>query len=103
VCGLAEASLACTSVCLTTPARVVFGNNLDWFVDDGLLVINKRGVRKQGLWFEEPPEWTSRYASLTVNQEGREFPSRGMNEVGPVVGEMTLRAGAYPSETPDTP
>lgn len=29
--------------------------------------------------------WTSRYASVTFNQWGREFPMDGMNEAGLVV------------------
>jgi choloylglycine hydrolase len=87
---------ACTSVCLITDDCIVFGNNLDWFVDDGMLVINKRNCKKRGLWYSPAPEWISRYSSISVNQEGREFPSRGMNEKGLVIGEMTLRETRYP-------
>jgi penicillin V acylase-like amidase (Ntn superfamily) len=87
---------ACTSVCLAKNGHVVFGNNLDWYVPDGYIFINKRNVKKRGLWFDNPPEWISKYASITVNQEGREFPSRGMNEAGLVIGEMTLRVTEYP-------
>jgi penicillin V acylase-like amidase (Ntn superfamily) len=87
---------ACTSVCLAKNGHVVFGNNLDWFVADGYIFINKRNVQKRGLWFNNPPEWVSKYASITINQDGREFPARGMNETGLVIGEMTLGESEFP-------
>lgn len=87
---------ACTSVCLAGPDHVVFGNNLDWFIDDALLVINKRNVRKRGAWGDDPPEWISKYGSITTNPRGNGFPNRGMNEAGLVVGEMWLGATVYP-------
>jgi choloylglycine hydrolase len=92
-----SSATACTSVCLAKNGHVVFGNNLDWFVPDGYIFINKRNVKKRSIWFNNPAEWVSKYASITVNQDGREFPSRGMNEAGLVIGEMTLR----PTEFPD--
>ncbi len=91
-----ERAAACTSVCLTKGGHVVFGNNLDWFIDEGLIVINKRSVKKRGLWFENPPEWISKYASITTNQAGNGFPCRGMNEAGLVIGEMWLGRTVYP-------
>jgi penicillin V acylase-like amidase (Ntn superfamily) len=87
---------ACTSVCLKEPGRLVFGNNLDWFIDDGLLVINKRNVKKRGAWFTHRPEWTSKYGSITTNMAGSGFPTRGMNEAGLVIGEMWLGSTRYP-------
>jgi penicillin V acylase-like amidase (Ntn superfamily) len=93
---LSNSASACTSVCLTKNGHVVFGNNLDWFIDDGMVVINKRNAKKRGLWFENPPEWTSKYASVTTNLTGNGFPTRGMNETGLVVGEMWLGRTVYP-------
>ncbi len=87
---------ACTSVCLAKNGHVVFGNNLDWFIDDGLIVINKRNVKKSGIRSDNPPEWISRYASITTNQSGNGFPCRGMNEAGLVIGEMWLGNTIYP-------
>jgi penicillin V acylase-like amidase (Ntn superfamily) len=87
---------SCTSVCLANNNHIIFGNNLDWFIEDGIIYINKPYVKKRGLWFDNPAEWVSKYASITTNQEGREFPSRGMNEAGLVVGEMTLTVSEYP-------
>ena len=62
---------ACTSVCVAKNGHVVFGNNLDWYVADGYIFINKRNVQKRGLWFNNPPVWVSKYARITVNQDGR--------------------------------
>lgn len=89
-------ALGCTSVCLAKQGRVVFGNNLDWFIDDGMVVINKRNVRKRGTWGDKPPEWVSKYASITTDEQGVGFADRGMNEAGLVVGEMWLGSTSYP-------
>jgi choloylglycine hydrolase len=48
------------------------------------------------MWYPNPTQWTSKYGSITVNQWGREFPSRGMNEAGLAVGEMTLTSTRFP-------
>ena len=87
---------ACTSVCLAKQGQLVAGQNLDWFIDDGLLVINKRNVKKRGAWGEHPAEWVSKYASITPNFAGVGFPSRGMNEAGLVIGSMWLGETKYP-------
>jgi penicillin V acylase-like amidase (Ntn superfamily) len=86
----------CTSFRLVRGDTVVFGNTLDWYFEDGIVFINKRNVSKTALWFQNPARWTSKYGSITFNQWGREFPQRGMNEAGLVVGEMTLSETRYP-------
>jgi len=87
---------ACTSIFLDKQDHLVFGNNLDWFIDDALLVINKRNVKKRGAWGDNRPQWISKYGSITTNLRGNGFPNRGMNEAGLVVGEMWLGATEYP-------
>lgn len=88
---------ACSSFFVAANGEMIFGNTLDWHTEEGLIFLNKRNVTKRGLsWFPGAPVWTSRYASLTLNQWGRDFPSRGMNEAGLVFGEMTLNATRYP-------
>jgi penicillin V acylase-like amidase (Ntn superfamily) len=87
----------CTSFCFVTNDTILFGNNLDWHVGDGLLIVNKRNVSKTAAWFTNPASWTSKYGSITINQWGREFPSRGINEAGLVVGEMTLYETRFPN------
>ncbi len=75
----------------------MFGRNLDWYSDDGVVVVNKRNVTKESLVFppEQPTSWTSKYGSITFNQFGKEFPFGGMNERGLVV-ELMVVPGEYP-------
>jgi penicillin V acylase-like amidase (Ntn superfamily) len=93
----ASACHACTTFCFEADGTRVFGKNYDWNVDDGLVVVNKRGVSKVAFTEENPARWTSRFGSVTFNQYGREFPSGGINEKGLVVELMWLDETAYPS------
>jgi choloylglycine hydrolase len=88
---------ACTTFCYQSGATRVFGKNYDWNVDDGLVVVNKRGVVKTAFTDDNPARWKSRYASVTFNQYGREFPSGGINEKGLVVELMWLDETVYPA------
>ena len=90
----------CTTFCLKTKDRVLFGRNYDWDIGDGLIFVNKRGVAKiaGGGDNPHPARWVSRYGSVTFNQYGRENPTGGMNEVGLVVEEMWLDETEYPQD-----
>ncbi|MCT4622803.1 MAG: linear amide C-N hydrolase [Schleiferiaceae bacterium] len=90
---------ACTTFVLKDSNNLVFGRNLDWVSDNGVVVVNKRGVSKTSLVFmnDQPISWTSKYGSVTFNQFGKEFPFGGMNEKGLVVELMVVR-GSYPAE-----
>src|SRR5689334_21028972 len=79
----------CTTFCMTVDGRVVFGANYDWDVRNGRVMVNKRLVSRESLT-QRPAHWTSRYASITFNQYGRDFPTGGMNEAGLVVALMDL-------------
>ncbi len=89
---------ACTTFCLQDGDRVVFGRNFDFQVGYGHLLVNKRNMRKSALI--RPPEkafeWTSRFGSVTFNQNGREFPYGGINERGLVIEQMALNESEYP-------
>ncbi len=78
----------------------IIGRNYDWDVEDGLVIVNKRGVLKRGYFRDEekgtPAVWTSKYGSVTFNQYGRELPTGGMNEAGLVVETMALSEARYP-------
>jgi choloylglycine hydrolase len=67
-------------------------------VDDGLLVVNKRGVQKTAMGQEDPVSWVSKFGSVTFNQYGREQPMGGMNESGLVVEVMWLDGTGYPEQ-----
>jgi choloylglycine hydrolase len=90
---------ACSTFLLDTGEELVFGQNYDWLVPDGMLFVNKRDVQKFSDAQKNPATWTSRYASITANQYGREMPTGGMNEVGLTIGLMWLADTRY--ESPD--
>lgn len=100
LCGWAVAreAVACTTFCLKDQEGLLFGKNYDWSVDDGMLVVNKRGVAKTAMRPPQgrPASWVSKYGSVTFNQYGREFPNGGMNEAGLVVELMWLDNTRYP-------
>jgi penicillin V acylase-like amidase (Ntn superfamily) len=90
---------ACTTFCLRKGSTAVFGKNYDWHFDDGLVVVNKRGVAKTAAPPPDgpPAQWTSRYGSVTFNQFGREFPNGGLNEAGLALELMWLDETLYPA------
>jgi penicillin V acylase-like amidase (Ntn superfamily) len=96
----ANPAAACTSFVMDTPEGPVFGTNLDLFIPgDGLILVNRSGVDKEGYETSttgERARWTSRYGSVTFNIAGREFVWGGMNEAGLVMSSMELRVGKYP-------
>lgn len=91
-------AVGCTAFVLRHGGRVLVGKNLDWFLGDGVVLANPRGVKKEGCVAdgEAPASWVSRHASLTFNQLGREFPLGGMNEAGLVVEELSYGPARYP-------
>lgn len=89
--------LPCTSFCIVNEDTVLLGHNLDWHVGEGMIFVNKRNVTKKGFLLSNSFVWTSKYGSVTINQVGREFPMRGMNEKGLVIVEMRLTDTEYPA------
>jgi penicillin V acylase-like amidase (Ntn superfamily) len=78
---------------------LLMGRNLDWNLDVGLLLVNKKGVSKRAMVLdpqEKTAAWTSKYGSLTFNQYGREMPTGGMNEAGLVVETLWLNSTRHP-------
>jgi hypothetical protein len=93
---------ACTTFMLERGGQPVVGKSYDWYMGQGLVIVNKRGVAKQALPAkpgDRPAQWLSRHASVTFNQYGREFPAGGMNDAGLVVEVMWLDSSEY--ERPD--
>jgi penicillin V acylase-like amidase (Ntn superfamily) len=88
----ASAADACTTFC----ARGLFGRNYDFEIGYGMVVNNKRDVRRSSQT-EKPATWTSRFGSITFNQFGRDNPTGGMNEKGLVVELMWLDGTEYPA------
>ncbi len=100
-CLLSNESEGCTTFYLGEGEHPVFGKNYDWMVEDGLVIINKRGVKKIALQQPnqtgEPFSWTSKYGSVSFNQYGREVVMGGMNQAGLIVETMQLDATKYPA------
>ena len=95
----APPATACTTFLLKEGTQIVVGKSYDYAVGQAMLVFNKRGVAKHAQGAEPgatPARWTSKYASLTFNQFGREMPNGGMNEAGLVVELMWLASTVMP-------
>lgn len=98
----APAAPACTAFLQDGGGTLVAGKNLDWNLDVGLLIVNKKGVSKRAMTLdprEKTAQWVSQYGSVTFNQYGREIPMGGMNEAGLVVECLWLDNTRNP--TPD--
>lgn len=93
--ALAAENPACTTFCLEGDGAAVFGQNYDWDVDAGVVLVNKRGVAKTSFNQQPPLSWTSEHGSVTFNQYGAEFPVGGMNERGLVIATMWLDETRY--------
>ncbi len=92
---------ACTAFSIGQDGQQVFGKNYDWYLERGLMIINKRGVSKEAMpGTQADPgkyaRWVSKYGSLTFNQYGREMPMGGINEAGLVVESLLLIETQYP-------
>jgi penicillin V acylase-like amidase (Ntn superfamily) len=85
----------CTTRCLLEKGRVIVAYNYDAWTSEGLVLVNKRGMSKQGR-IKEAARWTARYGSITFNQFGRDEPSSGVNEKGLMVSVMWLDGTRYP-------
>ena len=90
----APCAFSCTTFLLGNGGKPIFGRNYDWYLEDGLVVVNQRGVEKTAAFLGDPEgtpaQWTSKYGSVTFNQVSREFPCGGMNEAGLVVEVMIV-------------
>jgi penicillin V acylase-like amidase (Ntn superfamily) len=106
--SIGEPAMACSTFLLERGDTVLVGHNLDEYVPvPGLIVINPRGIAKQGLgWSMFNPlapvkpafRWISKYGSITYSAFGKEFPDGGMNEAGLYVGEMNYYFTEYPND-----
>ena len=90
---------ACTTFLVQDGDQLAVGKSYDWNMGQGLVLTNKKGVKKKALLFdprERAAEWTSLHASLTFNQYGRELPNGGINDAGLVIEIMWLEGSVYP-------
>ena len=83
---------ACTAFCLKKDNHLLLAKNLDWPINNGIIILNKKGLRKTAYTDQKPKiSWIAKYGSITFNQFGKEFPLGGMNETGLVIEELNSR------------
>lgn len=89
---LVQSVHACSSFVLKNGKTVLLGKNFDWTFDQGYIIKNLRNTSKIGYCTHNgtPASWTSKYGSVTFNQNGKEMPYGGMNEKGLVVEMLWL-------------
>ncbi len=87
----------CTTFVIKSENNLIFGRNLDWVSENGIIVVNQKNQLKESLVFppDEPITWTSKYGSVTFNQFGKELPYGGINEKGLVI-EIMVADAEYP-------
>ena len=89
----------CTTFSLKREEHITLGQSYDFYYGHGLVIANKKGIKKialcEGLTPEniydenvKAPRWVSKYGSITFNQFGREIPTCGVNEKGLSVTSM---------------
>lgn len=85
-------SLPCSAIVLKNGDQIILAKNFDWTFGDGVLIKNLRGTSKIAYYTTagEPAQWTSKYGSITFNQNGKEMPYGGMNEKGLVIEMLWL-------------
>jgi penicillin V acylase-like amidase (Ntn superfamily) len=102
-------ALACSSFLFEKDGAIVAGRNLDSTkFTPGVVVINKRGIRKESRSWNElaygrsvpnpHKTWVSKYGSITFNTFCRDFVDGGMNEAGLFIQEMSLVENKYPED-----
>ena len=94
--AVCSAAFPCSTFVVDAPDGPVFARNYDWTVEEGLVIVNPRGLEKRALVLENrPAEWTAEYGSVTFNQYGRELPCGGINEAGLVIEVLWLPETEY--------
>ncbi|MBK7108808.1 MAG: linear amide C-N hydrolase [Bacteroidetes bacterium] len=90
--GVTHTAHPCSSFVLKNEKTILLGKNFDWTFDQGYLIKNIRNTTKVAYFSHngQPASWTSKYGSITFNQNGKEMPYGGMNEKGLVVEMLWL-------------
>jgi len=104
-------AFACSAFVLKGDTYTVLGFNENGPYLPGMVVVNKRGVRKYNLSLSRLVDgqtskleltWTSKYGSVTTTVMGLDLPCYGMNERGLFVVELALK-NSYSKPDPARP
>jgi choloylglycine hydrolase len=91
---------ACTGFYLNAKTGYVCTRSFDWPEGQGLILVNKRGIKKTAMIGfvsgQVPVEWVSKFGSVTFNQAGCDLPNFGVNEAGLVVQGFIFNRSEYP-------
>ncbi len=98
-------SFACTGFFLEGSSNALVAKTLDWIFDQGKIYINKRNMHKTAglVGDQKAATWTSKYMSITLSQDGREFPWEGLNEKGLSVNVFQLIHSVVPEASNPLP
>jgi len=88
---------SCASFKYVTNDQVFAAKNFDWYSGSGYVIKNNRSQSKCTYLNYDGLNtcWTSKYGSITFNQNGKEFPYGGINEQGLVVEMLWLKETIY--------
>lgn len=89
---MVQSAYPCSSFVLKNEKTILLGKNFDWTFDKGYIIKNIKNTTKVAYCTHNgtPASWTSKYGSVTFNQNGKEMPYGGMNEKGLVVEMLWL-------------
>lgn len=87
-----QSAYPCSSFVLKNGKTILLGKNFDWTFDKGYVIKTLKNTTKVAYFTHNgtPASWTSKYGSITFNQNGKEMPYGGMNEKGLVVEMLWL-------------
>jgi len=87
----------CSAIVLKNGRQILLAKNFDWTYNNGIIIKNLRGISKTAYYTHTGKQatWTSKYGSITFNQNGKEMPYGGMNEKGLVVEMLWLELTRY--------
>lgn len=88
---------SCSAIVLKNKNQILLAKNFDWTYRNGIIIKNLRGTTKTAYFTHTgaPLQWTSKYGSVTFNQNGKEMPYGGMNEKGLVAEMLWLEPTKY--------
>jgi len=94
----------CSAYKYSNKNKVFVAKNFDWYTGQGYLIKNNRHQNKCTYleYKKKNTCWTSKYGSITFNQNGKEFPYGGINEKGLVVEMLWLKETNYTENLANT-
>lgn len=92
-----EIVFPCSAIVLKNGDQIYLAKNFDWTYQGGILIKNLRQTTKMAYYTHAgtQAQWTSKYGSITFNQNGKEMPYGGMNERGLAIEMLWLESTQY--------